>query len=68
MSRVRKPPRSREPGLRETMKTPDALAVFDDDGELIGFDESEAHAYLLRVGLPTDCDDECRRGGCVILI
>lgn len=50
------------------MKTPDALAVFDDDGELIGFDESEAHAYLLRVGLPTDCDDECRRGGCVILI
>lgn len=53
-------------GIPEAILTPDSPAVFNTDGELIGFDESEAHAYLLRVGLPAKCDDECRRGGCLV--
>jgi hypothetical protein len=42
---------------------PDALAVFDADGALIGWDESAVHAYLAQWGLPSGCDDDCAARG-----
>lgn len=38
---------------------PDAVAVFDDDGELIGWDESAVHAYYAERGISGRCDEEC---------
>jgi hypothetical protein len=38
---------------------PDAVAVHDDAGELVGWDESAAHAYLVANDLPSRCDDAC---------
>lgn len=41
-------------------KVPDALAVFDIEGALTGWDEAFAHEYLLSRGsFPSGCDDEC---------
>ncbi|MGE3844114.1 MAG: hypothetical protein AB7I50_21285 [Vicinamibacterales bacterium] len=38
---------------------PDAVAVRDEAGELVGWDETAAHAYLAELGLPSPCDDDC---------
>lgn len=38
---------------------PDAVAVLDADGELVGWDESAVHAYHAERGEP--CDDECAK-------
>lgn len=46
---------------------PDALAVFNDDGELIGWDESAEHAYLAERGEPGGCGDDCAARGHVEL-
>lgn len=45
---------------------PDALAVLDGDGNLIGWDESEAHAYLRVHSMASECDAECVDRGCVM--
>jgi hypothetical protein len=43
---------------------PDALAVVDAEGALIGWDESAAHAYLAERGpWPSRCDDDCAARG-----
>lgn len=42
-----------------THEVPDAVAVFDDAGELVGWDESAAHTFLDACGLPSLCDAEC---------
>ncbi|MBN3458793.1 hypothetical protein JNN96_32675 [Mycobacterium sp. DSM 3803] len=44
-------------------EVPDAVAVFDEAGELVGWDESAAHAFLAACGLPSDCDAECATRG-----
>jgi hypothetical protein len=38
---------------------PDAVAVRDGAGELVGWDESAVHAYLAAHGLHSSCDDDC---------
>lgn len=40
-------------------EVPDALAVFDEAGELVGWDESPVCAYLAACGLPSPCDADC---------
>jgi PAS domain-containing protein len=42
---------------------PDALAVFNPDGELIGWDESAAHIYGWESALPGRCDGDCAARG-----
>ena len=43
---------------------PDALAMFNAEGELIGWDESAAHAYIAERGQqPTHCNDACAARG-----
>lgn len=42
---------------------PDAIAMHDADGQLVGWDESAAHAYLAERGLPSPCDDDCAARG-----
>jgi hypothetical protein len=37
----------------------DAVALHDESGALIGWDESDAHAYLAEHGLPNPGDDDC---------
>lgn len=39
---------------------PDAVAVHDEMGELVGWDETAPHAYLTERGLSTPCNDECK--------
>ena len=56
----------RDPALNEielAAAVPDALAVLDDAGGLIGWNESAAHAYLAEHGLSSPCDAECHRRG-----
>lgn len=43
--------------------TPDALAVTDPQGNLIGWDESAVHAYKAANGMSTPCDAACAAGG-----
>ena len=57
------PPWQLEDDLLRASRTPDALAVNDGDGNLIGWDESAAHEYIKSVGLPSDCDDGCANRG-----
>lgn len=38
---------------------PDGLAVSNQLGNLIAWDESNAHAYVRRVGIQGMCDDAC---------
>lgn len=42
---------------------PDALAVLDGAGGIIGWDESAAHDYERRNSLTTDCDGDCQARG-----
>lgn len=50
------------------LSVPDAPAVYDPAGELIGFDESRAHEWHRRNGHPSRCDAACRAAGCVVLL
>lgn len=38
---------------------PDAVAVLDAAGGLVGWDETEAHLYLEQHGLSSPCDEDC---------
>lgn len=49
------------------IEVPDAVAVYDDDGELAGWDESAPHIYLAACGLPSQCDADCVARGHVDL-
>lgn len=39
---------------------PDAVAVHDTAGELVGWDESAVHAYFAERGQPCDCECAAR--------
>jgi len=52
---------AKERAARPTV--PDAVAVFDAEGELIGWDESSVHAHYAERGLPGRCDDDCAERG-----
>lgn len=43
--------------------TPDALAVLDTEGNLVGWDESNVHAYEAANGMTTPCDAACAAAG-----
>lgn len=49
--------------LDGALGVPDAIAINDADGQLVGWDESAAHAYLAECGLPSPCDDDCAARG-----
>ncbi len=48
-------------------QVPDAIAVNDARGNLIGFDESAAHEYEA-AQLGEVCGDECRAAGHLVLL
>lgn len=50
------------------LSVPDAPAVYDASGELIGFDESGAHEWHRRNGHASRCVAACRAAGCVVLL
>ena len=49
-----------------TVQVPDGVAVLDE--AIMAFDESAAHEYINRVGLPTDCKECCAERGHIIEI
>jgi len=42
---------------------PDAIAVLDTGGNLVGWDESAVHAYEAFNGMSTPCDAACAADG-----
>lgn len=52
-------PSTKRPAATSGAAVPDGVAVHDDAGELIGWDESAVCAYLAEHGLPSRCDDDC---------
>ena len=49
-------------------QVPDGVAVLDEAGGITALDESAAHEYINRVGLPTDCKEGCAERGHIIEI
>ncbi len=56
-------PRWKRPETRDDIEiaagVPDDLAVLDDAGGLVAWDESAAHDYESRHGMTTECDADC---------
>ena len=60
-------PRWKRAETRDEMElafgVPDAMAVHDAEGNLVGWDESAVHAYEAANGMTTPCDTACAAAG-----